>query len=649
MKGRILIAGGLATLAVAGAIALLRPSAIALRTDSAAPSQRATEALKRPPPLAPASPAGDAVVPGEQDCLTALAAPASNSHLLLQERERRIDSYLEQQGDDLAQALAADLAGVREQPPLADGQFFSGDQVIRYATPATGERRLSREEQQRLTALLAAEGVAGLVALDDETLFAASWGRGTTTTGHLIRQYAAGHQPGLLAFASSLSIGYHELATAMEAGVSPRDFSVLLDAADVDLAGTWLMGANLAKVAAIRTRPAILALLRARGIDPAAPHRLGHPSVLDDIAARDKPADAEGARRLAEVVRQLVAAGDRPYLPSTLSTLARWLPETRLPVLHPDSAARLSTLADAANALAELDAEWASRIAAAKRLEEGCEARLEADPEAALGAFAATDLVSKLRYQEALAARREREVEELNRAAEAADFRAGGWTLSRREVDEMFSALKDGRWQAMLALADRGGGAAHSMLLPLALRSGAPRDVLLALAQRTEKSALPPAVMRHAPDWFLRDRLQDGVLQLAIFPRADIAAIVDALEPIGLDLHYVDARGRNAFTILAYYIQDHNDEARSRFAELLASRSVSVKPRAYGLDPLDTVLMRLVEFPWSARKAEIRFARFLIDHGAPIEQSHLQLARQLAAANAAVYRRLMSAVPELAR
>lgn len=595
------------------------------------------------PLVADARPAPAGHPLAEQDCLAALALPEANSELLEQERKWRVDNYLEGQGDELSQALAADLAGVGEQLPPVPGEPFVGDQIVRYGTPMEVARRLSREERRQLANLLAAEGVAGLLALDDDSLLAAIW-EDTTTTGHLIREHAAGRLAGLLDVASSLAIGRHELAIAMDAGLSPRDFATLLDASDVDPAGTWFMDANLAKVAAFRNRPDILRLLRARGVDPAAAHRRGHPSVLDDLAAKGKPADVEGVRALADVVRQLVAAGDRPYLPSTLATLENWLPGVALPALHPDSATRLSALVEA-DGLAELETEWDEKIAAAKRLEDACKLQIAADPEAALSAFEGTDLASKLRYQEALLARRDQVAKALRVAAEAAGVPApNNITLNRREFEAMVAARKDGRWQAMLALADRGGGHAHKMLLPLVLRTDAPLDVLLVLARRAAGWQRPPG----APEWFLDHRLQDGVLQLAMSPRDDILAVVAALEPLGLDLHYMDAQGRNAFTILALFVQSHNNEARLRFAELLASRSVSVKPGAHGLDSLDTVLRRLVESPWKPALPAIPFARFLIDQGAPIEASHLQLARQLEATDAAVYRRLVAAVPALA-
>lgn len=650
-----------ALLAVAGAVAviLLLPSPFVQAPD-AEPSRRAIEVAAEQAPSAAAiarkaaeTSAGQlGQQAAEGECLTALATPEGNSQLMQQERRRHIERFLEGQDDRLSQGLTADLAGVvkRESP---GGEPFTSVQYLHYPTPLPDEeRQLSYEERRQLTSVLTAEGTEGLVALGDASLFAAKW-EFNSATAHLIRQYAEGHLPGLPAVADELSIGLHELGTAIEVGLPPSDFAALLDAADVDPAATWYFGTNLAKLAAIHNRPAILRLLAARGISPAAASRWGRGSVLDDIAASERPADAERSAALADVVRQLVAAGDLPYLPSTISTLADWLPESRLPELHPDSAAMLRALEEAAQALAELDAEWAEKVAAAKRLEARCESQL-ADPEVALAAFRGKGLASKLRYQEALEARLEQLAEETEHAAEAAaaggqggdDAAAGTAGQHDNVVNELFSLANEGRWQQALALADEVGGYAHVMLLSTALRSDAPLDVLLALARRAD--SMPPFVVQPgAPDWLpLLTPLGDGVMGLARNPRADIAAVVEALEPFGLDLHYVDLFGRNAFHVLAGYIPD--DEARWRFAELLISHSVSVKPIPYGMDPLDTALAHLVRWPDVDSETAIRLARFLIDHGAPIEASHLQLARQLAVADEDAYRRLASAVPELA-
>ena len=125
-----------------------------------------------------------------------------------------------------------------------------------------------------------------------------------------------------------------------------------------------------------------------------------------------------------------------------------------------------------------------------------------------------------------------------------------------------------------------------------------------------------------------------------------MAAVAEALEPFGFDVHHVDAQGRNAFHILAG--ESLEKEGSWRLAEYLADRHVSVKPSAFGLDPLDRVLTKLLDSPRWGSRDRIRFARFLIDHGAPVESSHLELAESIARANEDTYRRLVGVVPEIA-
>ena len=186
----------------------------------------------------------------------------------------------------------------------------------------------------------------------------------------------------------------------------------------------------------------------------------------------------------------------------------------------------------------------------------------------------------------------------------------------------------DQRWPDAVAMADQEGGLAPLFVLHIALRSEAPLDVLVALINRTGGSTP-----------------QDVLRSLAQNRRPDAAQIAKALEPYGLDPHAVDAQGRNGFTFIAG--ANFESESTWRFAEYLASRAVTVKPNAYGLDPLDTVLLRLLDLPLVGR-AGIPFVRFLIDHGAPIEPSHLQLAESISKADAETYRRLVNVAPELA-
>lgn len=557
-----------------------------------------------------------------EDCLAALAVPEGSSRLLAEQRTLDIASFLEQLGSPLEKALVADMAGYRPQTASFLDNGLPASLFWTYSAPhPAGERRLPAAERRALEGLLA-RGVEGLWELDDATL-GSRWGD-TSFTGHLIR--LTGERGGALrsalpSLAGRLPITSHELAIAIEEGVPLADFSVLVDAASVDLAATWRNGANLAKLAAIHGRPDILGFLMSNGVDPLAATSWGHRTVLDDIASLPKPPDAEP---LAAVVEQLVAAGGRPRLPSTLAALRKWLPDTTLPALHPDAAAALTpALASAARTVAEMDARWQQRIAAAERMEARCEALARSDRYA--GAFAGTGLAAKQRHSDALLRREQRWLDSLGDATEAEGDGAAGESSEAEQA--LVDAVSDGRWMDAVALADEIGGYRHLILLFIALGADAPRDVLLALAQRNG-GAVP----------------KEAASYLADNDRPDASAIAEALEPFGFDPHYVDERGRNAFSVLA---EGDLDQGAWRFARYLASRSVTAKPTAFGLDPLDITLQRLLKLPrW--RRGNIRFARFLIDHGAPVESSHRQLARRIATADANIYQRLVATVPELA-
>lgn len=544
----------------------------------------------------------------------------------------RIESYLDRLGGALRRELVADLAGYRPQRQAVFESGFSPGMFWRYAPPGPPDkRRLSREEFRSLEQMRRRDGIDGLVEFADASVFRSRWGV-TTYAGYLIEEHGEAFHAALPMAAGAFPLGLHELAVAVRAGVAEAEFAALLAAAETDPQATWHNGANLAKVAAIHNRPAILRALMARGVDPAAAPRwpTGH-SVLDDVAARPRPEGADGTRALADVVRLLTAAGDRPYLPSTLATLAQWLPAASLPTLHPESEALLASLAAPAATVAAMDAEWTAKAATAAQLERQCQGETAApDAQYAAGFPRDSSLAAKQRQQQALAAWAEQANEELRAQAER---KRGGEDQppdavtpeAQRARDAIVMAVADDRWDDAIAVADRLGGHVPMLLLHGALVD-APLGALLALLERNH-GRLP----RNAAEYLAR--------------RADAAEIAAALEPYGLDLNYVDPRGRNAFGLLAATPLE-NDGAW-RFAEYLASRSVPVKPSAGGLDPLDLVLTRLVEYPRASR-ARIRFARFLIDHGAPVEPSHLELAAQLSLRSEDAHRRLLRVVPELA-
>lgn len=581
------------------------------------------------PESVPAGEVGTADV--APDCLAALAAPEDSSSLLREQRRLRIESYLDRQQDALRRELVADLAGYRPQRQAVFESDLSPGMFWRYAPPSPPDkRRLSHEEFRSLEQMRRRDGIDGLVELVDASVFQSRWGV-TTYAGHLIEEHGEALLAALPAAAGAFPLGLHELAVAVRAGVGEAEFAALLAAAETDPQVAWHNGANLAKVAAIHNRPAILRALMARGVDPAAaPHWPTGRSVLDDVAARPRPEGADGTRALADVVRLLTAAGDRPYLPSTLATLAQWLPAASLPTLHPESEALLASLAGPAATVAAMDAEWTAKAATAAQLERQCEGETAApDAQYAAGFPRDSSLAAKQRQQQALAAWAQRAMEELRAQAEGerGDEDPLGTVTpeAQRRRDAIVMAVADDRWDDAIAVADQLGGHVPMLLLHGAL-ADAPLGALLALLERND-GRLP----RNAAEYLAR--------------RADAAEIAAALEPYGLDLNYVDPRGRNAFGLLAATPLE-NDGAW-RFAEYLASRSVPVKPSAWGLDPLDLVLTRLVEYP-RASGARIRFARFLIDHGAPVEPSHLELAAQLSLRSEDAHRRLLRVVPELA-
>lgn len=587
--------------------------------------QRADEQL--PAPSQPSAGGDSQVVVDSHssaDCAAALTTPESSSRLMVAQRRLQIESFLKEQGTPLEQELAADAAGYRRGSELAQEGGLPARLFWAYGPPSPpGDRELTLRERRELTMRLGEEGVEGLIGVGERALLQARWGD-TTLAGHLLREHGEALYAALSVADDALPIGLHELAIAIQEDVALADFVTLADSADVDLAETWWNGANLAKVAAIHGRPDILRHLLSNGVEPTAGRRWGRDgSVLDDIASMP---EHPRKPRLAEVVEQLIVAGDQPYLPSTLAAFARWLPDVSMPPLHPDAAAALRTRAvqDAARTVAAMDAEWTTKVAGATLLEQRCQDQWAAAEQSA-ETFRGTGLAIKQRHQQALAMRWERRLKEMvaNSDMPAEDDSAAVAAL-RTQLAE---ALAQDRWQDAIAIADRQGRNAHLALLHVALRVDAPVDVLVALAGRN--GALP----------------EGAIAALAGNRREDLAEVALALEPFGLDVHHVDALGRNAFDILAE--RDFN-EGSWRFAEYLANRYVSVKPSPAGLDPLDRVLMELLDSPRWGSRPRIRFARFLIDHGAPVESSHWQLAQSIARANEDTYWRLVNVVPEIA-
>ena len=630
MKKHVLIAVPLLAFAV---IAVIATVFFLDAGQAELPASVAQPAVDRLPTPSQPSAGSDSVVVDSRslaDCVADLTRPESSSRLMAAQRRRHIENFLEGQGSPLEQALAADIAGYRREIRLpADGGLPVG-MVWTYGPPSSpAEHDLTARQQRELTERLNDAGIEGLIALDAPALLRGGWDD-TTLVGHLIREHREALFAALPAADGALAVGLHERGFAIQEGVALANFVALVDVANVDLSETWWNGANLAKMAAIHGRPDILRYLTSNGVAATASRAWGRPgSVFDDIASMP-----ERLRKatLADVAEQLIAAGDRPYLPSTLATFNDRLPDVSMPALHPDAAAALlvPALTEAARTVAAMDAEWMAKVDGASVLEQRCEERLAAaEPTAEM--FHGTDLASKQRHREVLEKRKERWLKELEEMAAAEIGDAGVeddaayWIGLRTPLLE---ATWEGRWQEALAIADQLGQNAHSVLLDIALGADAPVDVLVAAVGRN--GALP----------------ENAIAYLAGNGRSDLVEVVEALVPLGLDIHHVDELGRNAFHVLAE--RDWEEESKWRLAEYLAGRSVSVKPSAMGLDPLDRVLMQLLRTPRWGSRARIRFARFLIDQGAPLESSHFELAESLSQASERAYRALLRSVPELA-
>ena len=585
------------------------PAGDAHLEEPASPTSAATLAKAAETPALTAD-ATDVPQADASDCLAALAA-TTTSRWLQKQRLETIDRFLWQH-EALQRTLIEDLAGYDRRTARSPRAVLS--YPVEYLAPRPANTRtLASSERRRVRNLLETGGIEALVASVDAEVLQAYWTPGMSVVTYLIREHGEALYAALPRVAGSVPVSLHELASAIHLDVAPENFRLLLEAANVDLAATWRDGANLAKLAALHIRPATLRLLTARGVNPAT-RPPTHGAILDEVVASAKLQNMASNEALADVVRQLIAAGAQPNLPSTLVTLAEWLPEIPLPPLHPDAASLVDSLAGAAARVAAMDADGRRKIDAAISLEQRCEAQLD-DFERASKAFQATNLAAKQRYRDVW---RRRSAERRRAAPEATAQTAGEL---RRALD---LATMGRQWRDALAIADQAGGTAHRELLTRALRYSAPLAVILEVAERND--ALPGDLIRF------------------VVRHHDATAIAEALEPLGLDPHYVDEEGRNAFTTLATFFG--GGEIWWRLAEYLASRSVAVKPHPFGLDPLDEHLMRLVG--WPELRGGIEFARFLIDHGAPVESSHLELAEQLSMADQGVYQRLVDLVPELA-
>ena len=429
-----------------------------------------------------------------------------------------------------------------------------------------------------------------------------------------------------------LTFGAREVAKAIEHGVTPEVLTQLLEISGVDPSVTCRYnGANLAKTAAIHGKPELLRILLERGANPTNAKR----SVLDDLALV-MPERDDGA--YADVVQQLMSAGDMPYMPSTLDTLEAVTPLTVPSSLHPDAVALIDTreVRQAAEEFRALMDGLADRIRIAVKVEERCASVVGQAP-------TTSSLFAKQTYDERLRAQHVHDplVREAELALAAAEkmILAGEVPENMKAYGMMLDLWHAGMWTAAFAVAEEWDAAWYGALVERALLHGAPFEILVEVVSRNGGNV---------PD--------DAMMLLVSEPWSGAAKLAATLQEVyTMDVHYVDEDGRNAFYHIAGQFYDLQGPARAgrmntevwEMAQFLAEQGVAVQSSARGLDPLDIVLLKVIEMPMTV-VAATDFVRLLIDQGARIDPSHRELMTWLADLNPEGYAELVETVPELA-
>ena len=621
------------------------PGSIAARSDAGATPEVKVPGVS----LAGSSDADEAL---QVDCL-ALVNDAASSLDLASDRKwfgiRAFLNSLEDRGITvLGQRLVADLAGVRTDlalpryPATQRGTSRVRMDRVDYSLPKTGAQHppLTTTERKRLLEALRARDVEPLLEEfgTDPSVQRRDWPREdpfdfdevTTVLGHAIRLRGPELYRVLGVAFEQPAFGLHEVAVSIDQGVGATDLAAILDHSEVAPDASWRdrrtpRDNTLALVAALAANPGALQLLLERGSDPS----IGRRSVLDEL-----PLPTEQAEAVQEVVHVLLAHGDRPYLPSTRAALKRWLPHPAVVPLHPDAEVEMAAhdLEGPARELASLVADWDRRIEHASWAEQHC--RQAWDGEAMLS-YADSGLAAKTRQQDELD--RQHEITQRARLRSKQEQIQQLGSEGTRIVEAIFEAVNESRWEDAISLAERLElQAVDEHLLFRALFFGAPIDIVETLIDRAGR-VLP----------------EQSILTLASAPNERALAVAKVLhQHHGLDLHFVDGRGRNAVseTVSLFWDTRFNsvvvNENVARWLTFLAENSVAMKPDGGGLDPLDMVLLEILRRPF-ANRAGVRVARFLVDHGAPVGTSHRDLVEEIALADWDGYRRLVRELPEL--
>ena len=324
------------------------------------------------------------------------------------------------------------------------------------------------------------------------------------------------------------------LVEAIQHGATLSDFQALLDSTGVDVGSTWVslsfpFQVNLAVVAVANVRPSILRLLVGRGVDPV-PKGF---SALDGIAHAlnhdgFSPPQPELSVALSDIVKQLVDAGARAHVPSTVNTIRRALPGAGEVPLRADveRAATAPRVIKASQALASLDANWNARVDIGARIETECigkapdvESRELLQSLAGKKRFDETVERQQQRYFEQIHRQLERHVEAISAGPEEAvaalvpvyeAILEDRWedvvepiSAGREEpvatLVQVHEAMLDDRWEDVVELMDTTHESVvremASGILSNALADGAPIDVMGALIEHNGGHLPPDAIL----------------------------------------------------------------------------------------------------------------------------------------------------------
>lgn len=585
------------------------------------------------------------------DCLDLAGETTSNSRLMLDRQQSFVRAFLktlEQHGLDVLQRqLVADRAGLDPFSVEPGHRSPRESSYVSYLLPTPGSADISLTVHRRLDEALKSPTLDQwiLEVVNEPAVLGKRWTPTvlngatlelwhTSVLGHVLRRRG----PELRAHLDRLpsgSFGLHELAVAIETGWPTDRFLEALDRSHADPRTSWShhrlrRDVNLAVVAAFNGRYGILRALMDRGVEPSA---AGH-SVLDELAG----APGIDHVAMARIVRELAGTGDQPFFPSTIETFKLRFPTIPELALHPDAVIAEATpgIDDGIEQLTSIAQEWGRKVAEARRVEELC-----GDTWLAAADVATSSLVGKMKHQRESARRLKRLMGETSQKARSMADDAHPAFLSA--IDLLREALSSEDWSEILRVADETSLTTfpegtdrkgfYQTLLNTALRWGAPMDAVRTLVDRYGGSLPPDTIM-----WLVGGD-------------TDSPGMAMELERLyGLDVHFVDENGRNAVSKAVQRFRESTvaNEGTMQWLEYLMGRSVSTKPSPFGLDPLDTVLLAILDSP-SVTPAGVELARFLIDNGSPIELSHRQLVQQIQTADADRYELLVTVIPALIR